>query len=329
MATPSPIAQKQEADGRSTPATPPFRNQPDQASKPVRLHQPSAPCGSGIRTLKSDRLDIPAGSTSPTTLRARRHGYLARLTYSVKRATLTIMSSPLNPPRETIAAAAHNDLTLLSPHSLREPVPVRVTLSDALTSGEVPILDPYGGGSTSWRVGGTEALTDAFQGKLREIAQAREWHPDTLVWVSSSPITAPGTSTATGDGYPPHMPGQPVSARPGFLGYFVSLLEPGSTEVRPASMSTWGDHGRVGMTPSEFQADWQANHQLTTEQKARLDVAEKRRNLEYGRKAAQLAEAELRDSIRSAIDAGVPVAEIAGLASLSRERVYQIRDGRR
>jgi DNA-binding phage protein len=41
------------------------------------------------------------------------------------------------------------------------------------------------------------------------------------------------------------------------------------------------------------------------------------------------ADAEWRSTIRRAIEMGVPVTRIAAAAGVSRERVYQIRDGRR
>ena len=41
------------------------------------------------------------------------------------------------------------------------------------------------------------------------------------------------------------------------------------------------------------------------------------------------AERTWREAVRSAVAAGVPVIAIAAAAGVSRERVYQVRDGRR
>jgi len=52
------------------------------------------------------------------------------------------------------------------------------------------------------------------------------------------------------------------------------------------------------------------------------DLAEQRR------KTAE-AESMLAASIRDALEIGIPAAEVAELAGVSRARVYQIRDGKR
>jgi DNA-binding phage protein len=50
--------------------------------------------------------------------------------------------------------------------------------------------------------------------------------------------------------------------------------------------------------------------------------------IEQRRTVAQ-AEEEFASAIRGAVHLGVPVAEVAELAGITRARVYQIRDGRR
>lgn len=56
-----------------------------------------------------------------------------------------------------------------------------------------------------------------------------------------------------------------------------------------------------------------------------LTLAAKRRTA----LAAVVAERAFGDAVRCALAGGIPAAEVAKLANLSRARVYQIRDGRR
>ena len=70
MATPSPIVQKQEADGRSTPVTPPFRTRPDQAARQGRPHQPHARTQTAIRTPPAE---VPSASLPPAKSVTPRH----------------------------------------------------------------------------------------------------------------------------------------------------------------------------------------------------------------------------------------------------------------
>lgn len=51
--------------------------------------------------------------------------------------------------------------------------------------------------------------------------------------------------------------------------------------------------------------------------------------LEIERVGARIAEAGLASAIRNALEAGNPVGLIADAAGISRQRVYQIRDGKR
>ena len=60
-----------------------------------------------------------------------------------------------------------------------------------------------------------------------------------------------------------------------------------------------------------------------------IAVAAARRDVDYRRDIAADREQALHTAIRTAITAGVSVTEIARLSDLSRERIYQIRDGRR
>ena len=59
------------------------------------------------------------------------------------------------------------------------------------------------------------------------------------------------------------------------------------------------------------------------------DIRQRRAWVANARKDAERAEADMADLIRLAVKAQVSVTEIARAAGLSRERIYQIRDGRR
>lgn len=59
----------------------------------------------------------------------------------------------------------------------------------------------------------------------------------------------------------------------------------------------------------------------------RLASATQRR--ENAQRAADDADQEWREMIRTAVAAGARVTEVAMTAGISRERVYQIKDGRR
>lgn len=70
-------------------------------------------------------------------------------------------------------------------------------------------------------------------------------------------------------------------------------------------------------------------NQLAAERKCRAELARvalrRTAHLEQGK----AEETSFRIAVRNAVKAGIPVAEIREATGLSRERVYQIRDGRR
>lgn len=60
-----------------------------------------------------------------------------------------------------------------------------------------------------------------------------------------------------------------------------------------------------------------------------MNVRRKTVKLADARAKAQQAEGEWQETIRVALSQGVPAADIAEAAGISRQRVYQIRDGKR
>lgn len=60
-----------------------------------------------------------------------------------------------------------------------------------------------------------------------------------------------------------------------------------------------------------------------------MNIRRATRKLTEARERAQAAEADWQAKIRIAVRQGIPVIEVAEAAGISRERVYQIRDGRR
>jgi hypothetical protein len=58
-------------------------------------------------------------------------------------------------------------------------------------------------------------------------------------------------------------------------------------------------------------------------------LAEAAGGLRFARQAVKDAEAELSRAVKGALKAGVAATTVAQAAGISRERVYQIRDGRR
>lgn len=60
-----------------------------------------------------------------------------------------------------------------------------------------------------------------------------------------------------------------------------------------------------------------------------MRIRDVRSNIEIARQDIADSEAELHDLVRNAISEGVSVTALARAAGLSRERIYQIRDGRR
>lgn len=215
-------------------------------------------------------------------------------------------------------------------------IPRRVTLSAALDQGWLPIFAEVWGpdGSSSWRDYGDEPLSATYLECLRSIAESRDWHPDTAVWVNPAPVRQPtgSTNASTPRLRTPLEDGPQVSQQMGFLGYYMSLLEPGA-DVRPASLIA-GRGGRVGATSVEQQEEtlgrqreWWAG--LTAEKRSiyRLqDVARRRR---FNRGEAQVLDHDLRQGVLEALGAGVPVSTIAQSTDLTPARIYQLRDGRR
>jgi DNA-binding phage protein len=59
------------------------------------------------------------------------------------------------------------------------------------------------------------------------------------------------------------------------------------------------------------------------------DIYDARQAREDTMAAYEMADLDFRSAIRRAVEMGVPVSQIASAAGISRERVYQIRDGRR
>lgn len=59
------------------------------------------------------------------------------------------------------------------------------------------------------------------------------------------------------------------------------------------------------------------------------DVAAAARNLAKARERASVAEEKMAETIRAALSEGWSAAVIAEAAGISRQRVYQIRDGKR
>lgn len=67
---------------------------------------------------------------------------------------------------------------------------------------------------------------------------------------------------------------------------------------------------------------------VSAEERERLLVMVQRAQSEWAETRA-MADARRRDVIVAAIEAGVSVTDIARAVGMSRERIYQIRDGRR
>ena len=128
--------------------------------------------------------------------------------------------------------------------------------------------------------------------------------------------------------------GPRVSQQQGFLGYHVTLLEPGA-DPRPATLTADKTGGAsVGLTGPEKseetlrqQREWWDGLGPQKQSLYRLqDISRRRR---WNRGEAEALNQELRETVLAALAVSMPVPEIAEATGLSRERVYQIRDGRR
>lgn len=215
-------------------------------------------------------------------------------------------------------------------------LPRTTTLIAALSAGSVPILAEVHreDRSTFWADYGDEPLSEVYLVHLREVADSREWDPATVVWVNPSPVRqpVPGLNASQTSLRSPMQDGPLVSQQHGFIGYYVTLLEPGADPL-PATLMD-GQGGRVGQTPREESEETLRQQRAWWEglgpQKQSLyrlqDVARRRR---WNRGEADVLDQELRETVLTALEAGMRVPEIAQATELSRERIYQIRDGRR
>lgn len=98
-------------------------------------------------------------------------------------------------------------------------------------------------------------------------------------------------------------------------------------------------HTYIGARRKKFQLprciDRKACAVRVKEETARLhadiaqEVAEVAHGLALTRQAVKDAEVELAEAIKDALSEGVGATQVARAAGISRERVYQIRDGRR
>lgn len=217
-------------------------------------------------------------------------------------------------------------------------LPRTVTLIEALRTSSLPIMCEVRQPDRSiiWADYGDEPLTGLFLDHLHEVAASRDWHPDTLVWVAPSPVQQPlNLHNASGPSLrSPMQDGPRVSQQQGFLGYHVTLLEPGA-DPRPATLTADKTGGAsVGLTGPEKseetlrqQREWWDGLGPQKQSLYRLqDISRRRR---WNRGEAEALNQELRETVLAALAVSMPVPEIAEATGLSRERVYQIRDGRR
>lgn len=217
------------------------------------------------------------------------------------------------------------------------PLPRTVRLADALQSGSLPILSEIhhaDGGSTRWVYYGDEHLDEVYRTYLREVAAARDWDPATVLWVDPSPVRRAhsGSNGSGGRLRAPLQDGPSVCEQVGFSGYYLTLLEPGA-DPRPATLLA-GVGGRVGATAAEASAatlqqqrDWWDGLEPQKRAVYRLQDIVRRRRENRGEAAA--LDQELRETVLDALAAGMLAPEIGQATGLSRQRVYQIRDGRR
>lgn len=216
-------------------------------------------------------------------------------------------------------------------------LPRNITLTDALQSGLLPILSEVhhaDGGSTRWVDYGDEQLDEVYLAYLHEVAAARDWDAATVLWVDPSPARQPhsGSNTSGERLRAPLQDGPSVREQFGFGGYYLTLLEPGA-DPRPATLLA-GLGGRVGATPAEAseatvqqQRAWWDGLEPQKQAVYRLqDIARRRR---WNRGEAEALDQELRETVLDSLAAGMLAPQIAQATGLSRERVYQIRDGRR
>lgn len=201
-------------------------------------------------------------------------------------------------------------------------------LPEALASGVVPYLIPVAGrgiGATpAWWDVGDIALSDDARGWLAAAAEQRGWAAGTTVSVSG-----PVASQAAGSD-----PSAFASCASFPFGYVLRFDEPGYDP-----RDVWLTHSsRTGVVIHQTAAE---HLQQTADRWAAFLASETpkdraARELRYAeihrrsvKAAGDEAEEAFREKVREALAAGNSVVDVAHWASLSRERVYQIRDSRR
>lgn len=186
-------------------------------------------------------------------------------------------------------------------------------------------------------VGGTPGTTETMP--ANHVKRLVEWaaisgYPD------RTDIQIIGRIGGTGKSpHSEHVPSlaDPPSAEIGWVGWNLRLTAPG---LAPHDVGFWYTGYLIDRGTSVAQnAEWQVHATHLRDQAASSraaaghgptdDIARATRTRKTTRAAADTADMRWRDTIRAAFDAGINRDEIAHHADISRERVYQIHDGRR
>lgn len=202
------------------------------------------------------------------------------------------------------------------------------TLNQLHTDPTTPVPMLVGGQPTH-----TDTLPAAHADRLVQWAAISGWSPHTTVEITGTlgPTDRPH--------YSPHATplARPVGYDVRVTGWTLRLTPPGH-DAHDVHLTMDGhviDHG----TRAEQDARWRQHADRKSKRAAEERAEDGHALLDAvarttrARSAAQAtmaeAEQEWRDAIQSALAGRASVAEVARLAKISRERVYQIRDGRR